>query len=146
MNTLPAVCLALALAAPGPKEPKKDPPTIVGEWIIADVKLGGGGLALPVQSNPTKTMYAADGKFENRLDGEEKPYQSGTYTGDPKKDPPEIDLTDAAVPGVVTPGIYKIDGDTLTIGLGRPGARPTSFDDNPLGGSILYVYKRAKKK
>src|SRR5438045_2167134 len=33
--------LALALAAPAPKEEKKDPPTLVGEWALESVTFAG---------------------------------------------------------------------------------------------------------
>jgi uncharacterized protein (TIGR03067 family) len=141
MNTLPAVCLALALAAPAPKDsPKKDPPTVVGEWTLVSFTLNGQ--ALPFQTQTT--IFTADGKFEHRA-GDKDPYQSGTYTADPKKNPAEIDLTDAAVPGVARPCIYKLDGDTLTIGIGRPDVRPTSFDDGPGAATFQTVFKRVKK-
>ncbi len=142
MNALPAVCLALALAAPGPKDAKKDPPSIVGVWVIDSVSAGEG--VARVQPPAATTIYTADGKFEYRTTKGEK-YRSGTYTVDPKKNPAEIDLTGEAAPGVVRPGIYKLDGDSLTIGLGNPGVRPTAFEDAPGAAMYLYVYKRAKK-
>jgi uncharacterized protein (TIGR03067 family) len=133
------VALALTAAAPGPKDPpKKDPPTIVGEWVIESVSAADG--APPVQPPAATTVYTADGKFEYRT-SKGTPYQSGTYTADPKKKPAEIDLTSGA-----KLGIYKIDGDTHTIGLdGNPKVRPKSFGDGPGAAMYLFVYKRAKK-
>jgi uncharacterized protein (TIGR03067 family) len=143
MNAIPAVCLALTLAAPGSKDPpKKDPPTIVGEWTIVRVSAGEG--VAPVPPPAATTTFTADGKFEYRT-SKGVAYRSGTYTVDPKKNPAEIDLTGEAVQGVVRPGIFKLDGDTLTIGLGEADTRPTSFGGSPGAAMYMYEYKRVKK-
>jgi uncharacterized protein (TIGR03067 family) len=71
------------------------------------------------------------------------------YTTAPAADPPEIDLGDADAGQVMEAesfkGIYRIEGDRLTICLSENG-RPTAFEA-PAGrqGTILITCHRAKK-
>ena len=89
--------------------------------------------------------FTADGRFTLRMGGE---VPGGRYKTDRKADPPALDLTDTPEnqrredPPIL--GIYKVEGDTLTVCL-KPGAvRPDTFDAEARSGNILVVMKRAK--
>ena len=135
--------LALVLGAPGPKDPpKKDTDPLLGAWVAETAETGG--MALPVGGMTLE--FKADGKVVMADGG--KPPEEGRYTADRKKDPPEIDV-DAPVAGgkvMTMPGIYKVEGDTLTLCLAAAGGRPTKFESAAGQAALLLTFKRAKTK
>jgi uncharacterized protein (TIGR03067 family) len=138
------LALAVTLSAPAAKEaPKKDPPSIVGEWV--GEKAEAGGMALPVPPGGMTMEFLADGKVVIR-EGP-KPPETARYTADPKKSPAEIDLTPSEkVKEMTFVGIYKIEGETLTMCLGIGGKRPDKFETPAGSDCMLMTLKRAKKK
>jgi len=143
MQTSFAVGLALVLAAPGTKDaPKKDPPSLVGEWV-GETGIRGGK---PHNPPPGTTItFTKDGKMTMK-EGPGDKVMEGTYTADPKKDTPEIDIV--LVPAMresTIVGIYRIEGDTLTMCFSMGGDRPRAFE-SPAGTQVMLVTcKRAKK-
>jgi len=142
MNTV-LLALALVAAAPGPKDaPKKDPPTVVGEWTCTECV--GDGQKFPSEVAATIWLeFAADGKFRYRFGPEEG---AGTYTTDPAKNPAELDYTsDKVAKG--NHAIYKVDQDALTFCFAEGGrARPTGFESSAGTRVLLLTLKRDKKK
>lgn len=135
--------LALTLSAPGPKDsPKKDPPH-VGSWSLETVTLGGQALPLPDSEKKTIT-FTADGKVIRETAG--KTEDGGTITVDLKKTPHEIDVVEAAQKGQTGKGIFKVEGDTITICMTiGDGERPTKFESPAGSQNILFTMKRVKK-
>jgi uncharacterized protein (TIGR03067 family) len=134
--------VVLTVGAPGEKD-KKDGPAIVGEWSGEKAVRGGQEVAVP--DGGITVTFTADGKVKIVTGGKERD-EHGTYTIDAKKSPAEIDLTPPKEEGKHL-GIFKIDGDTLTVCLGDKGGteRPTKFE-SPDGSKImLLTLKRAKK-
>lgn len=143
MNAAVLIGVVLAVAAPGDKDaPKKEAPTIVGEWD--GEKAVRGGQEKPVPDGGVKVTFTADGKLIIK-DGFKDPAE-GTYTVDAKKDPAEIELTPPKEDGSRI-GIYKIDGDTLTICLADKNStdRPTKFESPDGTNVMLITLKRVKK-
>ena len=141
-----SLLVGLAVSVAAPMKDKKDAPSIVGEWV--GEKAVAGGKDLPVPEGGVGFTFTEDGKLQVREGKREKP-DGGTYKVDPKKDPAEIDLmppADKKEPPVH--GIYKLDGDTLTLAFsrGNPAAgRPTKFE-SPEGSDVVVItLKRAKK-
>lgn len=135
--------LALAVGAPATKEaPKKDAPSIVGEWIPTNAVRGGK------PDNPpagTSITFLADGKVIFK-EGKRDKAEEGTYKIDSKKDPAEIDLVPPAAekgPNIV--GIYKLEKDTLTICIAMGGDRPKKFE-SPEGAQVMLITMERKKK
>jgi uncharacterized protein (TIGR03067 family) len=133
--------VALALAAPGSKDPpKKDSPALVGEWVVEGTVVGGRPKPLPAGAT---WVFTADGKAEFWV-GRGKPADRFTYTADPRKDPAEVDITG---PGETVRAIYRVEGDKLTLCLAQPGAdRPKEFDAPPGSDAVLWTLKRVPKK
>jgi uncharacterized protein (TIGR03067 family) len=122
--------------------PKKDAPSIEGEWD--GEKAVRGGMERPVPDGGIKVTFTKDGKLVVK-EGNKDP-ETGTYTIDAKKSPAEIDLTPPKEDGT-RKGIFKIEGDTLTICLADKdaGDRPSKFE-SPEGTNIMLItLKRVKK-
>jgi len=76
--------------------------------------------------------------------GEEVP-MVGTHTVNPFEKPNSIDVSDTAgrFASKSIKGIYKLDGDELTVSFSPPGeARPREFNTQNRPGRILHVWKR----
>jgi uncharacterized protein (TIGR03067 family) len=135
--------LTVALAAPAGKDlPKKDPPSLIGEWV------GETGIRGGTPHNPppgTTITFTKDGKMIMKEGGHDKTME-GTYTADPKKDTPEISISLApAAKDATLVGIYRIEGDTLTLCFSMGGDRPKAFE-SPAGTQVMLITcKRAKK-
>jgi len=140
------VCVRLVLAdkpavANKDKAPK-DEEKILGTWALVSYE-EGGQKAPEERIKDGKVIFAADGKLTAKLGEREQEF---TYQLDPAKKPKEFSITDDKDRTAL--GIYKLDGDTLTVCFARPvpGAdRPTEFaskEDTPI---VLEVYKREKK-
>jgi len=147
MHSTLLIGLALSVGAPAAKEaPKKEAPSIVGEWI--GEKVVSGGKDRPLPEGGFIFTFMADGKLKVKDGANEKP-DGASYKLDPKKTPFTIDI-DAPGEKASMIGIFKIDGDTLTICIsGARGAedaeRPTKFESPEGSRTILATFKRAKK-
>jgi uncharacterized protein (TIGR03067 family) len=146
MNLL--LCVVLAVGAPGVKDPpkKKDAPTIHGEWTVESIMIGGMALPRQQAGGPETFLLSPDGTMTVRTSAGGVPKNEvGRYTLDEKKSPPEIDLIpDAALKDTTMLGIFKLDGDTLTVCMGEK--RPTKFETVAGEVTILLTFKRTPKK
>ena len=141
MHTPVLVVLALAVGAPGPKPAAKDPvpPSLVGEWTVESWVLDGQ----PEPCAGRTLTFVKAGAFVAQENGEHQ--GAGSYKCDPKTDPAEVDMAEDGMEGPYK-GIWKVDGDTLTLCVrGDPkGARPTAFAAPPGSECILVTLKRAR--
>lgn len=137
--------IALTVGAPSKDPPAKDAASIVGEWV--GEKAVAGGKDRPVPEGGITFTFTADGKLSVK-EGPRERADTGTYTTDPKKNPAEIDIIPPADKKDPTiQGIYKLDGDTLTLcfGRGMGGGRPTKFESPEGSDVMLMTLKRVKK-
>jgi uncharacterized protein (TIGR03067 family) len=138
--------LAISLGAPGAKDPPKKEVTIVGEWI--GEKAVRAGKERPVPEGGITFTFTADGKMTVK-EGARDAKEGATYKLDTKKNPAEIDLIPPAgkdEPNIL--GIFKIEGDTLTICIGggskEASERPTKFESAEGSKTMLMTLKRKK--
>ena len=128
-----------ALPAPALKEPKNDLSKLEGEWKIESWVQLGQPIAI------TATWSFKGDKYTLDQGGN---VEEGTIKLEQGKGPAVIDLaiTGGSCAGKDQPGIYKLDGDTLTCCFAWPGVaeRPTEFASTAANRWILVTLKRAK--
>jgi RNA polymerase sigma factor (sigma-70 family) len=126
-------------AAAGKGAAPKDEENILGTWVLVSSE-EGGQRAPEELIKEARVTFAADGKMTVKQGEKEQEF---TYQLDPAKKPKEFNGTNDK--GRTVLGIYKLDGDTLTVCFDRGGDRPTEFA-SPAGTTVvLEVLKREKK-
>ncbi len=144
MNTL--LLLALAVSAPKIKETKIT--DLVGEWVVESVLQSGTPVAFPV-GDKVHYEFTKDRTWRTYRGDQELIGRDSQFRVDAKSDPPQLDFV--IRPNDPNPsrthGIFKIEGDTLTICLVHAGfERPTKFESPEGSSQTLYVLKRPKKE
>lgn len=148
-----ATLLALALTAPAAPEEKekeltaaakKDLTALEGKWKATEILVEGR------EETPPEEQSIIEFKGRKFLLGEKELFAIGNL--DPSTDPKCIDFKAAADMGeirkdTVYEGIYKIDGDKLTIALyiGEGQKRPAKFESDKDSRVVVATFKREKK-
>ena len=132
--------LALSLGAPALKDKAPKDPPLVGRWAVSALAINGqDGLK---GNEDLEYEFTRDGTWVIYRRGRVMDANKRTYTTDAKADPPAVDLTERA--GGADPAIYRVEGDTLTLAIGRQGGRrPTTFEDQQ-ATSMKLTMKRVK--
>jgi len=121
-------------------DPRKQ---LAGSWTCASATIDGTPLAAETAKVLTLTLTADRFKTQR---GEQVLFDS-TYTVDATKDPKQIDMigTEGDLKGKPALGIYKLDGDKLTLCYTMPGKeRPAKFESAPKSGVYLIEWQRAR--
>jgi uncharacterized protein (TIGR03067 family) len=136
----------LALGADTRDDVQKELKALEGKWKA--VAMEAGGKPLPKDSIPAFTfIVAANGKSTGQSPQGE--YQA-TITVDPTKSPKTIDNLheSGAQKGKKQYGIYKLEGDTWTVCMTRPGVaegdRPNNFTTKDTA-NVVFVFERLKE-
>jgi uncharacterized protein (TIGR03067 family) len=159
MKTLAALVLALAVVVGGSggfayhllareaDAKKSDKDNIQGTWKVESVKMNGQDKDGKGELLKKSTVEIAADKMLVKFNEGNK---STTYTLDPAAKPKTIDITpqgEGDGKGETVPGIYKLEGDTLTICFpcGAKTDRPTEFVSKEGSDTMLLVLKRVKQ-
>jgi uncharacterized protein (TIGR03067 family) len=132
-------------AATDKETDKKDEEKVLGTWAVVSVEEGGHreeGEGI----KEARMTFAADGKWIWKTPGKggKDGTYKGTYTLDPAKKPKEVTVT--INNGETIKGIYKVDGDSLTIcSTDKDIERPSEFITKEGMFVTLIVLKREKK-
>jgi uncharacterized protein (TIGR03067 family) len=144
----------LAVVAPGSGDDKKDEAAkeevkkLQGTW---QVKKWIDSSEEPAEADEIKDFtfeFKGDTVTLRKRKGDGKEMK---YTLDPSKKPKWFDLPQGGADGDVAEGIYKLDGDELTICVisgmrnDTPSPRPTEFKASKPNKYTLFVLKRVKK-
>jgi uncharacterized protein (TIGR03067 family) len=136
MNTT-VIFAALALGAPALKDPPKKEPTIVGEWAVESVSVGGK----PASPASDRWVFNADGTYLISCGQRSYP---GTFSHDPKGSPGQLDLTLTDMGQQKNLCRFQIDGDKLVLSVGHDSKiRPAGLE--PGEGATVWVMTRIKK-
>jgi uncharacterized protein (TIGR03067 family) len=138
-NTLLLAVGMLTAAADG--DAKKDLENLQGTWAVTAL-VRGGKEAPPATVSKMQMVFAGD-KFTMKTPGLEDVVV--TIKLDPSKKPPAVDLLKDKSDTVL--GIYRLEGDFLTLATSKPGGkeRPTEFE-SPDGSDVnVFILKRDKK-
>ena len=145
MNATLLFGVVLTVSAPALKDPPKKDNDLTGEWVAESTTSAGRMLA--VAGNLVYT-FTPDGKWLIHRDGTELAAPNRGFAYDPKPNPPTIDLMSNRTRPDTTGrlGIYKVEGDTLTICVAAAKAgRASNFESTAENRQTIYTLKRKKK-
>lgn len=163
-GVLSLVVSLLCLLAPPDDAAPKDLTLMQGTWRIARLELGEAAPTPPEEEIKKGRLIIQGTKITARMGGQDQ--EPETFTLDPSKNPKTIDMTTTMYSRTLGPngteeakktkgkmqGIYKIDGDRLTLcftDADRPNAaskdRPTEFSVQGQTNRFLLVLERDKE-
>jgi uncharacterized protein (TIGR03067 family) len=138
------LAVGLLIAADDKKDDKdKDAKKLEGTWAVVSLEREGQK-APDEQAKGVTVTFTADGKVT--IKDPDKEETKGTYKLDASKKVKEITLVEGDTEKTLY-GIYKLDGDNLTICAIDTSAdeRPTEFATKEGSKARLVVLKREKK-
>src|SRR5258708_22453680 len=147
MRTLSIIALSGLFLMTGPipadtpkdADVKKDVEKFQGKWTVVSIE--ENGKAAPADEVAKFEVTIKGDLFTVKIKDEDN--KEMTIKLDPAKKPPAIDLVPKNAKETTVLGIYKLDGDTLTIcGTDEKKERPTEFATRK--GITTIVLKRAK--
>src|SRR6516164_10540092 len=140
------VCLALASLGAVATGGDKGAPKLEGNWVITGGISKGKKLPDEAFAKIKLTAIFEKGKYRINLDGMD--IEAGSYKIDASKKPVTIDMdvTEGMDKGKTQLGILKLEGDNLTMAVGKAGSkdRLKNFDGDSPDGEVTYL-KRSKK-
>ena len=134
----------LTLAAPGPKEKPNPAEGLLGLWELERTE--SAKKEQPRQRDgPLRYRFNKDGTWDV-LEGDKSVIGARPFKFDPKASPATVDLGAGNDGREMAQGIYKIEGDKLTICKTPPRqGRPTEFTTPDGSPNYLMIFRRVKE-
>jgi uncharacterized protein (TIGR03067 family) len=138
--------LVIGLLAPAGKgaEPDKDLKALEGTWQVESAKMDGQEFSGDDVADSRLVVQGDRYKQQEK----DQVKEDGVIKLDPAQSPKAIDLRimSGDDKGKTQLGIYKLDGDTLTVCLAKAGDkdRPKEFATKQGSGVLRIVFKRKK--
>ena len=140
---LPAA--ALAPAAPALKDPPPKEPPIIGEWLR--VGHTEAWAAVGPDGEPHHQIFRPDGEWEYTYGGRQGAAGRKSYVINRGQNPSTIDIHTDPAGSPQWRGIYKVEGDTLTLCLVTGDReRPKTFESTTERPTTVWIFKRVKPK
>ena len=131
-----SLCALIAVAG----AEKKPAAKIDGSWTVTSIIFNGKKLPKDVLDKASHRVAFKEGMYRETIKG--KVNEVGTYKIDATQNPATIDFTlsEGEDKGKMQLGIFKVDGETLTIAMGSFGAkeRPKNFDGAEKVGVMVF--------
>jgi uncharacterized protein (TIGR03067 family) len=139
-----AILLAVvAVASARDDDAKKAQESLQGKWKLVAGEMGG--MKMPEGALENGSWVIKDNHYTFRA---AEQTEKGTIKLDPGKKPAAIDLeiTEGGDKGKTQVGIYKLEGDKLTVCVARAGdkERPTEFKTKEGTEQLMFTFQRDK--
>ncbi|HEX3146705.1 MAG TPA: TIGR03067 domain-containing protein [Gemmataceae bacterium] len=134
-------------AAPALKDPPPKEPAMFGEWLR--VGHTEAGMSVAPDHEAHHQMFSPDGGWEYTYGGRQGSGGGKSFVINPRQSPATIDIHMGPVGRVPANwrGIYKVEGDTLTLCLVTGDRdRPKEFESTADKPTTIWVFRRVKGK
>jgi uncharacterized protein (TIGR03067 family) len=123
-------------------KPSSDLDKLKGTWLPSSAMFDGA--AAPPEVLKDRAWVIAGNQLAEMNNGRRE--RKATLVVDAAKEPATLDVaySEGEAKGLTGRGIWKLEGDTLTVCLAVSGDRPTQFATKRGDGLALLVFQRAK--